>query len=447
MTRGTGVGVAAVLLVDEFRALWTADVVSVLGDQVARVGLAWLVFSRTSSALLTALTYALTFVPAVLGGWLLSGLADRYPRRRVLIVTDLVRAVLAGVTALPGMPLPALWVAVGLLTLAGGPFKAAQLALLPQILSGERYPAGLAARAAASQVAQMIGFAGGGLALTAINPRLALGFNAMTFVVSAILVRTGVRARPAPVPAAAHPVPRQRDTDPGRGPVAGLVALVGLIGLYIVPEGVAAPYAHVAGGATALGVGVLMAADPLGSVVGAWLTTRLRHLPTFTLVASLAVAAGLPLAACVSRPGLIVSVVLWAASGALSSAYLIHAQTLVTASVPDHRRGRVLGRLATCLSASQGVAILLGGAVTELVGPFRAVALAGGVAAALAAGVGMFGRIHHRRSAATSGSAPFSSPDVGQRSLLATEATSSLGSDGTDVSRGAKSAPRNGLRT
>jgi MFS family permease len=448
MTRGTGVGFAVVLRVGEFRAVWTADIVSVFGDQVARVGLAWLVFSGTSSALLTALTYALTFVPAVLGGWLLSGVADRYPRRRVLITTDLVRAVLAGVTALPGMPLPSLWVAVGLLTLAGGPFKAAQLALLPQILSGEQYPVGLAARAAASQVAQVIGFAGGGLLVTTVDPRIALGFNAATFVASAVLVRTGVRARPTAAPAAAaRPVSHSSDAGTGhRAPIGGLVVLVCLIGLYVVPEGVAAPYAHAVGGVTALGVGVLMAADPLGSAVGAWVTARRRRSPTVALVAALAVAAGVPLMACVWRPGLIVSVVLWAASGAMSTAYLIHAQTLVTDAVPDHRRGRVLGRLATCLYASQGVAILLGGAATGLVGPFRAVALAGGAAAILAATVGWVEHARRRRSAVSRGG-PIPLPRGAQRSLLVTRATPSFRSAGTHVRRGARPAPRNPLRT
>src|SRR3954465_3357508 len=141
--RGRGPGFGDVLRIREFRALWAAELLSVLGDQLARVALAIMVFQRTSSSALTALTYALTFAPAVLGGALLSGLADRFPRRRVLIVTDLVRAVLAAGLAVSGRPLPVLWVLVGLLSMAAAPFKAAQLALLPQILTGERYVVGL----------------------------------------------------------------------------------------------------------------------------------------------------------------------------------------------------------------------------------------------------------------------------------------------------------------
>ena len=61
------------LRVPEFRVLWLADAQSMAGDQLARVALSVLVFERTSSALLTALTYALTFLPALIGGALLSG--------------------------------------------------------------------------------------------------------------------------------------------------------------------------------------------------------------------------------------------------------------------------------------------------------------------------------------------------------------------------------------
>jgi MFS family permease len=58
-----------------------------------------LVYDRTRSALLTALTYAITFLPWVLGGIALSGLADRLPRRQVMIASDVARMVLVIVMA------------------------------------------------------------------------------------------------------------------------------------------------------------------------------------------------------------------------------------------------------------------------------------------------------------------------------------------------------------
>ncbi len=46
--------------ISEFRALWTAQVLSVAGDQLARVALTLLVFERTGSALLAAITFAVS---------------------------------------------------------------------------------------------------------------------------------------------------------------------------------------------------------------------------------------------------------------------------------------------------------------------------------------------------------------------------------------------------
>lgn len=65
-----------VLGIAEFRALWLAELQSIAGDQLARVALTVLVFSRTNSAAWTGLTYALTYLPDLIGGPLLAGLAD-----------------------------------------------------------------------------------------------------------------------------------------------------------------------------------------------------------------------------------------------------------------------------------------------------------------------------------------------------------------------------------
>lgn len=110
----------------EFRALWSAEVVSILGDQLARVAFSVLVYEHTSSAALSAAVYALTFLPALLGGALLGWVADRYPRRRVMIGSHLTRAALVMPMAWPGLPLPVLCALIVVLVLAGSPHSAAQ---------------------------------------------------------------------------------------------------------------------------------------------------------------------------------------------------------------------------------------------------------------------------------------------------------------------------------
>ena len=61
-----------VFAVSEFRALWSAQLLSITGDQLARVALTVLVFDQTRSPLLAAVTFAASLVPNFFGGVLLS---------------------------------------------------------------------------------------------------------------------------------------------------------------------------------------------------------------------------------------------------------------------------------------------------------------------------------------------------------------------------------------
>ena len=109
-----------VFAIGEFRALWSAQVLSFAGDQLAQVAIAILVYGRTHSPFLTALAYALTYLPPIAGGPLLSGLADLFPRRRVMIVCDLFRVGTVGLMAIPSLPFTALCVLLFCTVLTGG---------------------------------------------------------------------------------------------------------------------------------------------------------------------------------------------------------------------------------------------------------------------------------------------------------------------------------------
>ncbi|SFO88249.1 MFS transporter [Amycolatopsis rubida] len=392
MQSGVRGNFAAALRFREFRTMLVTETLSVAGDQLARVALALLVYGRTNSASLTALSYALTFAPAVLGGFLLSGLADRYPRRTVIVVSDVLRGCLAISMAIPGLPLPALWCIVGVLTLASAPFKAAQLSLLRDVLPNRLYQAGLGLRQITTQIAQVVGFGLGGLLVVAIQVEGALLLNGATFLLSALGVLLGVAARPASrdASAAAGPSAASRDYLIGRQLVAPVI-LISLVGLLVVPEGVAAPYAS-AVGATSFTVGVLMAADPIGSVLGGWWASRGEPVNSPRGVLVPAVAAGLPLLASAAMPWLAGSAVLWAISGALSTVYLIRLQGIVAEIVPDSRRGTVMGRMSTCLQTSQGVAIVAAGLAADQVGPVTTVAASGLMASVLALGAAIVWR-------------------------------------------------------
>ncbi len=375
----------------EFRALFVAVVISIAGDQFARVALSVLVYDRTRSAGWTAVTYALTYIPDLVFGPLLGGLADRFPRRRVLVTADLGRAVLVALMALPGLPLPAVIALLVVVQALGAPANAARAATLAAVLPGDEYVLGKAANDMVVQLSQVLGFAGGGVLVAGVGPSTALLVDAATFAVSAVLLGIGLRARPAPV---------REEAETGWWPdlVAGcrlvaatprlrsLVGLACVAGCYVTVEGAAIPYAAEVGGGTR-SAGLLLAASPAGAVAGMWLLTRVSPERRLRALPVLAVGACVPLLACWWSPGVVLAAILWALSGVASS-YHLPASAAFVQAVPDHRRGQAFGVASTALKASQGAGLLAVGVLGDATRPSAAVAIlaAVGVLAAMLAG-------------------------------------------------------------
>ncbi len=373
----------------EFRWLWLAQLGSVIGDQLARVALAVLVFDRTGSAGLSAVTYALTFLPDIVGGPLLSGLADRYPRRRLMIGCDVARAVLVALMAIPGASLWILCVLLVAVQLLASPFQSARAALLPSILTGDKFVLASSVSNITAQASQLAGFVTGGTLVAAFGAGNALLADAVTFALSALLLKLGVRERP---------LPGTTDARPGWWPSlsAGarlvwsdrqlryLVALACVAGFYVSIEGLAAPYAAVVGGGPAA-VGVLLAANPAGQMVGMLLLTRAAPARRLTLMGPLAIGSCAPLIGCITEPGLWVTVALWFVSG-LCASYQLAASAAFVLNVPDAQRGQAFGLARTALIVSQGIGVLVAGAAADRWAPALVVAAAGIVGVLVAAG-------------------------------------------------------------
>lgn len=374
-----------VLGVREFRALWLADVQSLLGDQLARVALSVLIFVRTGSGLATAAVYALTFLPAVFGTPL-GVLADRISRRTLLVAGDAIRAALLAVMAVPGLPLGALMALLFLAVLVGAPWKAAESALVADILAAEGYVLGSTLRLATGQATQLAGFAVGGAVVAATGPNVALVIDAVTFACSALVLRVALEARPP-----AQPERVERTTwRTGVAVVmksAQLRRLLGyawLAGAFVVPEGLAAPYAHDLGGG-ARSVGLLLASAPAGTLVGALLFVRVMPPQRRSqAVPFLAIGTGLPLVACATEPGLAASMVLWALSGAFM-AYQIQVMTQFVITAPARTRGQAIAFASSGMLAAQGGGLLLGGAFSTIFPASAVIAGAGLVGSTLAA--------------------------------------------------------------
>ncbi len=155
-----------------------------------------------------------------------------------------------------------------------------------------------------------------------------------------------------------------------------LLAFSWLLGLVVIPEELAVPYAAQLGvGASA--VGVLLSAGPAGVAVGTVLLSRFAPpARRGLLLGPLATSAGLPLVVCAVHPGVLVTSVLWAVSGACT-AYQVQVVTEIMQAIPAAVRGPA-HRLATAgVLAAQGIGLLAGGVMAAATSPATAVAAAG----------------------------------------------------------------------
>jgi hypothetical protein len=177
-----------------------------------------------------------------------------------MVAVELLRALLVAVMAVPAVPLPALAILLIAVAALQPLFSAARNAVLPALLPGDRFALGMSAINIIDYLAQIAGFTSGGLVVASLGgPRVALAADAVTFLLSAMLVRFGIGAHQA----APGPVGNR-----ARFALAGLVllgrdrrlltlaGLMWLFGLYLAPVALAAPYAHQIGAGTAAVGGV-----------------------------------------------------------------------------------------------------------------------------------------------------------------------------------------------
>jgi MFS family permease len=359
------------------------------------VALTVLVYQRTASPLLSALTFAIGHLPWLLGGPLLATLADRFPRHRVLISADVARAVLLAGMAIPGTPLPVLLGLLFLVSLCAPPFESARSALMADVLEGDRYAVATSLTNITMQLAQVVGFLAAGALVAVLDPSTALLIDAATFAVSALWLSMGLKRRPAPL-AEAGDGPRSlwQDTADGLRLIGRSPRLLAIIGILWVgttfayaSEGVAAPLVEELGHGTTWSIGVLLAANPLGVTIGGLVIARLvppdrrERLVVPLVVLSLAPILAAGLVAVVAGPGTVpfaVVIGLLFVSG-LGASWLIPLNVSFVQAVPSAYRGRAFGVAVSGLYGVQALGALGAGLGAEGVSASGVLALSGGL--------------------------------------------------------------------
>lgn len=387
---------------------WTASIVGQYAFLVAVSVYAYGVGGEKA----VGLVFLARLVPAALVAPFAGMLGDRYPRERVLLVTNVSRILLVGAAAIGVLADADPWVVYGLAiaaTIATTPFRSSQAALTPALA---RTPEELtAANAVASGVESIAVFAGPALA----GALFAFASTGMVFFATASLVVVSsfflvlIRVGEVDAPrreldastilderlAGFTTLARDRSLALMMGLLTAQTAMFGALQVFIV---VMALQALDLGDA---GVGYLNAAIGVGAFVGALgaltLTGARRLSPAF--LGGLVVT-GAPLVAMGLWQQPAVAVVALAVMGIGNAFVDVSGLTLVQRTVPDEVLARVFGVIQMLWMASMGIGAALAPALISWLGLETALV---GVGLFLPVLVAVFGATVARIDAATAG--------------------------------------------
>lgn len=174
-----------------FRLVWLGELVSFMGDWFSLLALYGVVQSMTDSTLALAGVVVGKMLPSFLVTPIAGPLADRFDRRRLMIFTDLVRAVLVlgFLAAYVWGQLWLLYVTLVLQTAFSGIFVPAKAAAIPRLTSKEELPVAMALSAGTWSVMLAVGAALGGVLTELVGFAGAFWLDGLTFLVSAWILK------------------------------------------------------------------------------------------------------------------------------------------------------------------------------------------------------------------------------------------------------------------
>ena len=174
----------------EFRRIWLGQVVSFFGDWFKTIALYTAVQEITDSAQALAAVIVFNLLPIFIMTPIAGPLADRFDRRRLMIMTDVARAIGAlGLIAAHQLgSLPLLFGVQFVMVCFSGIFIPARSAVIPQVTSREELPVAMALSGGTWSVMLALGAATGGLLTQLVGVDWALLLDGVTYLVSAVIL-------------------------------------------------------------------------------------------------------------------------------------------------------------------------------------------------------------------------------------------------------------------
>jgi hypothetical protein len=378
-------GLRATLRVRDFRALLVSYVINRAGDVIGTLALAVVVINATGSALATAALFLATqFLPGLLGPFVVARV-DRAAPGRLLPVLYLLESgvfVLLALMVRHASVAPIVAVAFFDATLAFAARAVTRATAASVLIPHDLMPEGKAAFNVALAVATIAGPAIAGVVIVTFDPSIALAIDAATFLLAALLLaRTpGLRAAGA---GASSGSARGRLRE-SLHYIAGEATLrilifgegVAFVFFYLVVP-VTVVYATRSLHAGAGGYAAILTAWGVGIAIGSAAYVRLARGigGAMILLSTLGVAAGYLGTA--AAPTLFLACAASVIGGVGNGTQWASVETLVHRLVEEAFRARVAAVLEALASTAPGIGILIGGALTALLSPRAAYAVAG----------------------------------------------------------------------
>lgn len=331
-----------------FRRLWLGQMVSLIGRQITLVAVPFQVYTLTRSALDVGLLGLVQAVPLICGSLGGGAIADRFDRRRVLIVTQLCLASCSGLLALGAFlghpPLLQIYAIVAVAALVGAVDAPTRTAIIPNLVGVDRLAGALSLNIVLFQTTLVAGPAIGGLVIAHFGLPEAYSIDVITFsaalVAVALLPAQGRSAMQRERPLAA--ILRGLSFARRQPVILGGFAMDLAAMIFGLPRAVFPLLAATTFHAGPQGLGLLYAAPGFGAVIAALASGPVSRSKRLGRIIVIAIAAwGLVVIAFGFATSLWVALILLAFAGGADSFSAVCRTTIMQRIAPDELRGRL----------------------------------------------------------------------------------------------------------
>jgi MFS family permease len=371
----------------DFRLLTIGTIVTGFGTQAALVALPYQLYVITKSPFLTGLLGLVELGPLMSASLFGGALADRFDRRRLLLLCQLalvaVSGALAAVSFAGEPPVWVLYVLAGLAAGSSAVERVTRAAIVPNTVGPERLRSALSLTFGLYQLTMVVGPALGGVLIAALGVDWVYAIDAASCLG---MVLAAAAMSPQPPAGVEEHEPVVRSIKTGLSFVRRSQALVGsfVIDLCAMTFGMPRALFPVLSlsvfHAGASGTGALLAAVSAGATVAALTTGWLEHARWLGRIVLAAVAVwGLAIAAAGAMTSIVPALILFAIAGAADSVSAVCRSTISQSVTPDHMRGRMSSVFSLVVASGPRLGDVESGTVASLASP-RFSVVSGGLA-------------------------------------------------------------------